>query len=258
MNKKMLITGASRGIGKAIALHFAKKGYELILVSRSEDDLKSVTLECKRLGAKTYYVLADLSNVSKVKEVIDDIQKTFPNISNLILNAGISTSLTFEDNSLENIQNELNINYLAPVTIIKEYIPALKTIGGGNIICISSFSALVPFPGNSSYAASKSALYSLCTSLKIELEPYNIHVGCVLPGSTKTDMTKQFHETPFVPFDDPSEIAQCVEDSIQKKEAVVIPGILYNAAALTYKLFPKPVDFLMTLAAKIVLPTLKK
>ena len=65
MNKKMLITGASRGIGKAIALHFAKKGYELILVSRSEDDLKSVTLECKRLGAKTYYVLADLSNVYK-------------------------------------------------------------------------------------------------------------------------------------------------------------------------------------------------
>lgn len=71
-------------------------------------------------------------------------------------------------------------------------------------------------------------------------------------------MTKEFHNTPFVPFDDPSEIAKCVEDCIIKKEAVVIPGILYNAAALTYKIFPNPVDYLMTLAAKVVLPKLKK
>lgn len=258
MNKKMLITGASRGIGKAIALHFAKKGYELVLVSRSEEELKAVALQCKSLGTKAYYLLADFSDIAKVKEVIEDIQKTFPSITNLVLNAGISTSLTFEDNTLENIQRELNINYIAPLTIIKEYIPTLKNAGGGNIICISSFGALIPFPGNSSYAASKAALYSLCTSLKMELEPYNIHVGCVLPGSTKTEMTKEFHDTPFVPFDDPSEIAQCVDDSINKKEAVVIPGILYNAAALTYKLFPKPVDFLMSLAAKVVLPKLKK
>ena len=258
MNKKMLITGASRGIGKAIALHFAKKGYELVLAARTESDLKSVALECKSLGAKTYYVIADFSDMANVKEVVDEIQKTFPNITNLVLNAGISTSVSFEDNSYDQIKRELDINYLSPVYIIKEYIPILKKVGGGNIICISSFGAIVPFPGNSSYAASKAALYSLCTSLKIELEPYSIHVGCVLPGTTKTEMTKQFHDTPFVPFDDPSEIAQCVEDSIHKKEAVVIPGILYNAAALTYKLFPKPIDFLMSLGAKSILPTLKK
>lgn len=254
----MLITGASRGIGKAIALHFAKKRYELVLISRSEDDLKAVALECKSLGAKVYYVLADMSDIAKVKEVIDDIQKTFPSITNLVLNAGISTSLSFEDNTMDSIQRELNINYIAPALIIKEYLPEIKKAGGGNIICISSFGAIIPFPGNSSYAASKAALYSLCTSLKIELEPYNIHVGCVLPGSTKTEMTKQFHDTPFVPFDAPSEIAQCVEDSITKKESVVIPGILYNAAAFTYKIFPKPVDFLMGLAAKVVLPKLRK
>ncbi|MBK8398049.1 MAG: SDR family oxidoreductase [Leptospiraceae bacterium] len=258
MNKKMLITGASRGIGKAIALHFAKKNYELVLVARTEEDLKSVALECKSFGAKTYYVLADFSDLKNTKEVIEEIQKTFPSITNLVLNAGISTSVTFEDNSFENIKRELDINYIAPLQIIKEYIPSLKNSGGGNIICISSFSALIPFPGNSSYAASKAAIYSLCKSLKIELDPYNIHVGCVLPGSTKTEMTKEFHNTPFVPFDDPSEIAKCVEDCIIKKEAVVIPGILYNAAALTYKIFPNPVDYLMTLAAKVVLPKLKK
>lgn len=258
MNKKILITGASRGIGKATAIHFANKGYDLVLVSRTESDLKAVALECKSLGAKVDYVIADLSEVDKIKELVAHLQNRFPDINSLILNAGISTSVTFEDNSMESIKRELDINYLAPATIIKEYIPILKKANGGSIICVSSFSAIVPFPGNSSYAASKAALYSLCTSLKMELDPYNIHVGCVLPGVTKTEMTKQFHDTPFVPFDDPSEIAQCIYDCIEKKEVVVIPGILYNAAAFTYKLFPKPVDFLMNIAANAFLPGLKK
>lgn len=64
----MLITGASRGIGKAIALHFAKKNYELVLVARTEEDLKSVALECKSFGAKTYYVLADFSDLKILKK----------------------------------------------------------------------------------------------------------------------------------------------------------------------------------------------
>ena len=171
MNKKILITGASRGIGKATAIFFAKKGYDLVLVSRTESDLKAVALECNSLGVKVDYVLADLSEVDKVKELVIHLQNRFPTIDTLVLNAGISTSVTFEDNSMENIKRELDINYLTPATIIKEYIPVLKKANGGNIICISSFSAIVPFPGNSSYAATKAALYSLCTSLKIELDP---------------------------------------------------------------------------------------
>ncbi|HMV43491.1 MAG TPA: SDR family NAD(P)-dependent oxidoreductase [Leptospiraceae bacterium] len=258
MNKKALITGASRGIGKATAIHFAQKGYDLVLVSRNERDLKSVAEECHAIGVKVDYVVADLSEIEKTHELVSHLQSRFPDIQTLILNAGISTSVTFEDNTIENIQKELNLNYISPAFIIKSYIPKLKSLGGGNIITVSSFSAIVPFPGNSSYAATKAALYSLCTSLKIELEQYQIHVGCVLPGTTRTEMTKQFHDTPFVPFDDPSEIAQCIEDSIVKRESVVIPGILYNAAAFTYKMFPKPVDFLMSLAAKVVLPKLKK
>lgn len=258
MNNKTLITGASRGIGKATAIHLAKKGYELVLVSRNQEELKSVAEECHALGAKVDYVVADLSDISKAHEFVSHLQSRFPEISILILNAGMSTSATLEDNTFENIQKELNLNYISPAFIIKSYIPELKKNGGGNIICVSSFGAIVPFPGNSSYAATKAALYSLCTSLKIELEQYNIHVGCVLPGSTRTEMTKQFHDMPFVPFDDPSEIAKCIEDAIHKKDAVIIPGILYNAAAFTYKMFPQPIDFLMSLAAKVVLPKLKK
>ncbi len=256
-NRTILITGSSRGIGKATALHLAKKKTNLILVSRTEEDLKQVAIECNEIGAKTEFILADLSSVSNAKEFSQFVQKRFLNITDLVLNAGVSTSLRFEKNNLDNIENELGVNYLAPMTLIKEFIPYFKENKFGNIVSVSSFSALTPFPGNSSYAATKSAIFSLCNSLKIELAEHNIYVASILPGGTKTDMTKEFENFSFL-LDDPEIIAQCIEKALRREESVIIPGLLYNSLAQIYKFFPTPVNSILEYTVKNFFPKFGK
>lgn len=255
--RTILITGASRGIGKASSIHFAKKKYNLILVARNEESLKKLAAECNSLGAKTDYIVSDLSSTQNAKEFSNFVQKRFLNITDLVLNAGISTSLRFEKNNIEDIEKELGVNYLAPMTIIKEFIPYFKENKFGNIVSVSSFSALTPFPGNSSYAATKSAIFSLCNSLKIELAEHNIHVAPVLPGGTKTDMTKEFENYSFL-LDEPELIAECLEKALNREESVIIPGIMYNSLAMIYKFFPSPIHSILEFAVKNYFPKIGK
>jgi uncharacterized protein len=256
-DRKILLTGASKGIGKATALHLAYKKASLILVARNESELKILSEECKGLGSEVHYFVADLSTVKNGTEFAKQITNQFSDITDIVLNAGISTSKRFENNSLEDMEFELGVNYLSPVAMIKEFIPYFKEKKYGNIVCVSSFSALTPFPGNSSYAATKSAIFSLCNSLKIELNEYNIHVGCVLPGGTKTDMTKEFDSISYL-LDDPKLIAGCIEDLLNRKESVIVPGLLYNSAALLYKIFPQPINRFLEFTVKNIFPNFNK
>jgi short-subunit dehydrogenase len=256
-DRKILITGATRGIGKATAIHFAKKGANLILTSRTENDLKNVSDECKKLGVQVDYILSDLSSIQNGIEFSKLVLSKQTDITDIVLNAGISTSKRFENNSIEDIEYEMNVNYLCPISIIKEFIPYFKEKKSGSIVCISSFSALTPFPSNSSYAATKSALFSLCNSLKIELAEYNIHVASILPGGTKTDMTKEFSSIPFI-IDEPELIARAVEDAIIKKESVIIPGFVYSSLAQIYKIFPSPINSFLEFTVKNIFPKFGK
>ena len=255
--KKILVTGASRGIGKSIAIELAKSGYSLILTSRTESDLRKVAEECSSYGVKADYYISDLSSLNAGVDSAKFALTRFDNITGIILNAGISTSKRFENNSLDDIEKELGVNYLAPVGFIKEFIPYFKKIQNSSIIVISSFSALTPFPANSSYAATKSAIYSLCNSLRFELSEYGIHVGVVLPGGTKTDMTKDFESIPFI-MDSPETIALSVKNCLEKKESIIIPGLVYNTAALAYKFFQNPIDIALNFAVKNIFPKIGK
>jgi short-subunit dehydrogenase len=255
--KKILITGASRGIGRAIAIELAKSGYSLVLTSRTESDLRKVAEECISFGVKVDYYISDLSSLEAGVDSAKFALNRFDNIEGIILNAGISTSKRFENNSIEDIQKELGVNYLAPVGFIKEFIPYFKTTPNSSIIVISSFSALTPFPANSTYAATKSAIYSLCNSLRFELSEYGIHVGVVLPGGTKTDMTKEFESIPFI-MDTAESVAFSVKNCLEKKESIVIPGMVYSTAALAYKFFQNPIDIALDFAVKNIFPKLGK
>ena len=255
--RRILLTGASKGIGKATALHLARKKASLILVARNESELKLLTEECKALGSDAEFFVADLSTLKSGTEFAKQMINQFSDLTDIVLNAGISTSKRFENNSLEDMEFELGVNYLAPVAIIKEFIPYFKERKSGSIVCVSSFAALTPFPGNSSYAATKSAIFSLCNSLKIELNEYNIHVGCVLPGGTKTDMTKDFESISYL-LEEPELIAECIEDLLNRKESVIVPGLLYNSAAFLYKVFPQPINRFLEFTVKNIFPNFNK
>ncbi len=253
---KILITGASRGIGEAIAHQFASPNRELILVARTETDLARITNDLKKQGKKASYYLCDLSDKESVRTVFTKIKNDHPDITHLILNAGVSTNSSFLEHNMESIEKEMRINYFSPLEITKIFLPDLIARKEGSIVSIGSMVANLPFPGNSSYAASKAALFSFFRSLGMEVQKHNVFVGSVLPGLTKTDMTKEFHST-LLPFDSPEDVARAVEYSIDTRTPIVIPGFLNNTISGIYRMIPEPLNALIENFADFLVPMSK-
>jgi short-subunit dehydrogenase len=118
--KKILITGASRGIGEAIALHFAERGYHTILTARTEFDLARVKREILSKGGQADYIVSDLSTEENAKTLAEKIKTDFGFIEYIVLNAGISTNSDFLSQTAANFQKELYVNYIAPQLLLKE------------------------------------------------------------------------------------------------------------------------------------------
>ncbi|MDX1960398.1 MAG: SDR family NAD(P)-dependent oxidoreductase [Leptospiraceae bacterium] len=256
MDKLVAVTGASRGIGEAIAKKFARENYTVILISRTETDLHRVQKEIKSSGGKAEYLPFDLSNPKDAPELYSKLHSRFGFIPNVVLNAGVSSNTSFENQDMANLEKELNVNYLFPIAFLKEFLPAMIQRKTGNIVSVGSVAAIVPFPGNSSYAATKSALLSLFTSLHLELKKHNVYAGSVLPGATKTDMTKDFHSD-VIPFSSPQEIADGVLDAIRFKKQVLVCGIFNEVLVQSYRLFPEIFNLAIGTVADFALPSLK-
>lgn len=245
-NIKILVTGASRGIGEAIAHHFARLGYTIILVARTENDLKRVKKDIISNGGNADYIVSDLSIPENAKNLADLVNRKFGFVEYLVLNAGVSKNSEFLKITSEDFLEELNTNYIAPLFLIKGFLGFMTEKKKGKIVTISSIAGTLPFPGNASYAASKSALISICTTMHIELKKYGIYIGSVLPGLTRTEMTKDFNNLPL-PFMSPDEIAQSVEEAFQSEKILVVPGFINNFLTNIYKHFPLPINSLLEL-----------
>lgn len=253
IEKSILVTGASRGIGEAIARHFARLGYFTILVARTEIDLARVKREIVNSGGKADYIVCDLSSEDEANNLSQKLTLNFGFVEYIVLNAGISTNSDFLSQTSSNFQKELWVNYLAPLLFLKNIIKDMVEKKRGKIVTISSIAGLLPFPGNSTYAASKAALISLSITMNIEFKKYNIYVGSVLPGLTKTSMTKDY-ESFVLPFSEPDEIAKCVEEAFQNEKTIVIPGMFNNVITTLYKHFPEPLNLLLSSLTSIFIP----
>jgi len=255
--KKILITGASRGIGEAIALHFAERGYYAILTARTEFDLARVKKEILSKGGQADYVVCDLSTEENAKYLSEKIKTEFGFIEYIVLNAGISTNSDFLSQTAANFQKELCVNYIAPLLLLKGLLDEMVKRKKGKIVTISSIAGVFPFPGNASYAASKAALISLCMTANLELKKYNIYVGSVLPGLTRTAMTKEY-ESFILPFSNPNEIAISVEEAFTTEKPIIIPGIFNNVISSVYRYFPEPINLLVGALSNVLIPANKK
>ncbi len=252
--KKILVTGASRGIGEAIARHFSKLGFFVILVARTEIDLARVKREIILSGGKADYIVSDLSSEEESLNLSQKLSKSYGFVEYIVLNAGISTNCDFLSQTTVNFQKELWVNYLAPLLFLKNILEGMVEQKRGKIVTIASIAGLLPFPGNSTYAASKAALISLSITMNIELKKHNIYIGSVLPGLTKTSMTKDY-ESFVLPFSEPEEIARCVEEAFQQEKTIVIPGVFNNLITTLYKHFPEPLNILLSTLTSIFIPT---
>lgn len=221
MNKNVLITGGTRGIGEAISREFAKKGYDLIInYVNSNEKAQNLKQELeKEYNIKVLPIQTDISNEIAIKNMVDTAIKEFGKIDVLVNNAGIVIDKEFEDRTVEEWKKTLDINLIAPFVLTKLVGKEMMKQKSGAIINISSTNGInTYYPTSVDYDASKSGLISLTYDSAVQFAPY-VRVNCVAPGWVNTEMNKELPED-FVKeeterilvkrFAEPKEIAKVV------------------------------------------------
>jgi uncharacterized protein len=181
--KRVLITGASRGIGEALAHSFAEAGAIVALVARTEDSLRALAAE---LGGTARP--ADLSDSKQVATLIQRVEDEAGPIDVLVNNAGIESTGSFTDVPDDELRRVTEVNYLAPAELCRQAIPRMLRRGGGHIVNVSSNAGIAVFPGLVTYSASKAALSHFTAGLRADLRGLPIGTTLVELGAVPTDL----------------------------------------------------------------------
>jgi len=182
-NKTILVTGASSGIGKAIAIECAKMGAQVVITGRNEQRLQETYKQLE--GAQPAYIVADLTK----KEDIETLVNQIDSLNGLVNCAGLTIPKPFKFLQEEDIQEVMTVNFNAPLLLTQLLVKKKKLQKASSIIFISSISGTkVSYIGNSIYSASKGAINGICKGLALELASQQIRVNTVIPGMVETNI----------------------------------------------------------------------
>jgi 2-deoxy-D-gluconate 3-dehydrogenase len=183
--KVSLVTGGGRGIGLGIAMALAGAGSEVMLVSRTEAQLKEAAC-----GRKAGTVCADVSDLASHAAVVDATLKRFGRVDVLVNNAGSNIRKPFLEVTVADYDTVMQIQLKSVFFLSQRLAKSMKAAGGGKIINLTSLTSKIGIPNISIYGAAKGGVFSLTKSLSLELAPYNITVNAVAPGYVRTAMTE--------------------------------------------------------------------
>ncbi len=188
--KTALITGASGGIGTAIARRLAQDGIDLILCGRSEDKLKKTQAAAEEYGVRTHICVSDLTENGAPARCIEEALQVFGRLDILINNAGLALSCPFEETTEAQFDAIMSTNVRVPYFLCQAALPALRKSDHATIINIASVVAHKGYPLQSAYVASKHALLGMSRSLANEVYDEGIRVHVIAPGAVFTDMVR--------------------------------------------------------------------
>ncbi|MEW4925716.1 3-ketoacyl-ACP reductase [Algibacter sp. 2305UL17-15] len=188
-NKKAIITGGSRGLGKATAIAFAKEGINVAITGRNEKVLKETVSELEGFGVKAIYSVFDVGNYEDVKSSIKSIIDNLGSVDILVNNAGIGGFGLFNDMEVSEWTNIIQTNLMGMYYVTKEVLPHLLKLDEGDIINISSTAGLNGNASTSAYSASKFAVIGMSESLMKEVRKDNIRVSTYTPSTFESDMS---------------------------------------------------------------------
>lgn len=187
-NKKAIITGGSRGLGKATAIAFAKKGIDVAITGRNEHKLIETVTELKNLGVNATYEIFDVGNYQEVQIGIKNILGSLGSVDILVNNAGIAAFGSLNEMEVDQWEAIMQTNVMGMYYVTKEVLPYLINKNEGDIINISSTAGLNGNANTSAYSASKFAVIGMSQSLMKEVRKNNIRVCTLTPSTISTDM----------------------------------------------------------------------
>lgn len=227
----VLITGSSRGLGRHLAEECAKRGLNIILVSRSENkmrDLANIFISQYKVDVR--YLAIDLLQTGAVDELLHWCRKNYLEVRILINNIGFARWGAFEQMPMEEIQEMIQLNLVTTLKMCYAFIPAMKNLPNPYILNLASTAGYQPVPYFSVYAAAKAAVVSFSRSLRAELKGEGINVSVLCPGPTASDFfinagfqKKGLTDSNSVTME-PGKVATEAIDSLFAKKSVIIPG----------------------------------
>ncbi|MEQ3666066.1 MULTISPECIES: 3-ketoacyl-ACP reductase [unclassified Olleya] len=188
-NRKAIITGGSKGLGKATAIAFAKEGIDVAITGRNEADLQETVTQLKALGVHAIYAVFDVGNYEAVKDGIKTIIDQLGKVDILVNNAGIAAFGSLNDMEVDQWSKIIQTNVMGMYYVTKEVLPYLINQNEGDIINISSTAGLNGNANTSAYSASKFAVIGMSESLMKEVRKNNIRVCTLTPSTIASDMS---------------------------------------------------------------------
>lgn len=237
--KRALVTGASSGIGEAMARQLAAEGTDLVVVARDEARLRALASE---LGEDRVEVLvADLADAAALASVEARLGAD-PAIDLLVNNAGFGFTGDFVELDIERECAVLAVNVEAVVRLSHAAGAAMRSRGRGGILNVSSIAGEVPAPNNATYGATKAFVTRFSEALHLELRGSGVHVSALLPGFTRTEFqTRAEYDTSKIPallWDDAATVARIGLAGVDRNKPVVVPTVKYRSAVALNKLTP--------------------
>lgn len=237
--KTALITGASRGIGRAIALELAKQGMQrVILVARNQDRLLMVAEEIQAMGSEAITLPLDLTQTVDVNIAIANTWKQHGPIHLLVNCAGVAHQSPFLQTKLPKVQEELSLNLMGIYTMTHFLARRMASKKEGRIVNVSSLMGKIGAPTMATYSATKFAILGFTQALRSELAAYNIKVTALLPSLTETDMTRSTQRFRWVTAMTPERVAKVLVDSLEKESPEILVGWQSHLAVLGNRLVP--------------------
>jgi short-subunit dehydrogenase len=197
-NRVVLVTGASSGIGRALAVEFGRRGASVGLLARREAELLKVAAEVEAAGGRALVVPADVRDAGEVERAVGRLTELWGRVDALVANAGIATVKAASELRAEEVSDLIMINFIGAANSVAAVLPGMLERGSGQLVAISSLASFRGLPKSAAYSASKAALSTFFESLRVDLKRSGIFVTTIHPGFIRTPLTSGRKSLPFL------------------------------------------------------------